>query len=104
MEGGLWAGFPWGSPLLGLIDWERDAVAYWGDADQDYDFTTTDDTAAYVAAAALDDDAPDGAFEIVDDVFVQPYELEHFGSLCCGLEKTLLLTTVAGPRNHFQPR
>lgn len=55
-------------PFLGLIDWDRDAVAYWGDADQDYDFTTTDDTAAYVAAAALDDDAPEGAFEIVGDV------------------------------------
>ena len=29
----------------------------WGDADQPYDFTTTDDTAKYIAAAAVDRDA-----------------------------------------------
>lgn len=30
----------------------------WGDPDQPYDFTATDDVAKYIAAAALDDDAP----------------------------------------------
>lgn len=33
-------------------------VLYWGDADQPLDFTTKDDTAAYTAAAALDDATP----------------------------------------------
>lgn len=33
-------------------------VLYWHDADQPLDFSTKDDTAAYVAAAALDDTTP----------------------------------------------
>ena len=33
-------------------------VLYWHDADQPLDFTTKDDTAAYVAAAALDETTP----------------------------------------------
>ena len=33
-------------------------VLYWGDAEQPLDFTTKDDTAAYTARVALDDDAP----------------------------------------------
>lgn len=33
-------------------------VLYWHDADQLLDFTTKDDTASYVAAAAMDDEAP----------------------------------------------
>jgi nucleoside-diphosphate-sugar epimerase len=33
-------------------------VLHWGDADQRLDFTTKDDVAAYVAAAALDDATP----------------------------------------------
>lgn len=33
-------------------------VAYWGDADQPLDFTTTEDTAAFTAAAALDPTTP----------------------------------------------
>ncbi len=33
-------------------------VLYWGDANQPLDFTTKDDVAAYVAAAALDDTTP----------------------------------------------
>lgn len=33
-------------------------VLYWGDADQQLDFTRKDDVAAYVAAAALDEETP----------------------------------------------
>jgi uncharacterized protein YbjT (DUF2867 family) len=33
-------------------------LEYWGDADTIYDFTHTDDVAKYIAAAALDNDAP----------------------------------------------
>ena len=81
-------------PFLGLIDWETNQVAFWGDADQPYDFTTTDDTAAFVAAAALDPDAPIGGFEIVGEtasprqiaeiaghIAGRPFALQPLGSL-----------------------
>ena len=55
-------------PFLGLVDWENADVTHWGHPDQPYDFTTTEDTARYVAAAALDDTVPDGAFPITGDV------------------------------------
>jgi nucleoside-diphosphate-sugar epimerase len=45
----------YGNPLLNLQD---KTVGYWEDADAQLDFTTMDDTAAFTAAAALDDDAP----------------------------------------------
>jgi nucleoside-diphosphate-sugar epimerase len=54
-------------PFFGLVDWDRKAVTFWGDADQPYQFTRTGDVAAYVAAAALDHDVPIGAFEVVGD-------------------------------------
>ena len=81
-------------PFLGLIDWRKDQVAFWGDADQPYDFTTTDDTAAYVAAASLDPNAPVGGFEIIGEtaspnqlaaiagrVTGRPFALHQLGSL-----------------------
>ncbi len=37
---------------------EDDSFGYWGDGEQPCDFTTTADTAAFTAAAALDPDAP----------------------------------------------
>lgn len=54
-------------PFFGLVDWDRARVTHWGSADQPYDFTTTDDTARYVAAAALADAPPDGPFRIAGD-------------------------------------
>ena len=54
-------------PFLGMIAWDEAEVRFWGDADQLYDFTTTDDTARFVAAAALDDQTPDGGFEIIGE-------------------------------------
>jgi nucleoside-diphosphate-sugar epimerase len=41
-----------------LIFFKLGRVLYWGDADQRMDFTTTDDTAAYTASAALDPSTP----------------------------------------------
>ncbi|MGQ0764216.1 MAG: NmrA family NAD(P)-binding protein [Gemmatimonadota bacterium] len=55
-------------PFFGLVGWESQVVAFWGDADQPYDFTSTDDAAEYVAAAALDRNAPNGGFQIAGDV------------------------------------
>ena len=44
------------TPILNLKD---QSIAYWGDkADWKLDFTTMDDTAAFTAEVALDDDAP----------------------------------------------
>ncbi|WP_460569916.1 NmrA family NAD(P)-binding protein [Flaviaesturariibacter terrae] len=37
---------------------KQQRILYWGDADQPLDFTTMDDTAAFTAAAAVDDSAP----------------------------------------------
>lgn len=54
-------------PFFGLVDWENARVTHWGAADQPYDFTTTDDTARYVAAAALSDTPIDGPFRIAGD-------------------------------------
>ncbi len=39
-------------------DRQTGAFRYWGDADQPFDFTLTDDLAKYIAAVALDPDAP----------------------------------------------
>jgi uncharacterized protein YbjT (DUF2867 family) len=41
-----------------MILFSRHRVLFWSDADQVLDFTTKDDTAAYTAAAALDERAP----------------------------------------------
>lgn len=41
-----------------LLDFEHKRASYWENADQPLDFTTMDDTAAFTAAAALDDQAP----------------------------------------------
>ena len=41
-----------------LYDAKKQTVGYWGDPDWRVDFTTMDDTAAFTAAAALDDETP----------------------------------------------
>ncbi|TGE18365.1 NmrA family NAD(P)-binding protein [Hymenobacter elongatus] len=41
-----------------LLDFKKQQVGYWEDADWRIDFTTMDDTAAYTAAAALDAATP----------------------------------------------
>ena len=54
-------------PFFGLVDWKNARVTHWGAADQPYDFASTDDTAAYVAAAAVSDATIDGPFRIASD-------------------------------------
>ncbi|GHF64970.1 nucleoside-diphosphate-sugar epimerase [Deinococcus metalli] len=68
-------------------------VLYWISADQPLDFTTKDDVAAYVAAAALDDTTPRflriagdtlSARElarVLSDVTGEPYRTLHVGNL-----------------------
>ena len=46
------------TPYSPFFDFERRRVNFWGSPDQPLDFTTMDDTAAFTAAAALDDTTP----------------------------------------------
>jgi hypothetical protein len=42
-----------------LLDFKKDQVCYWENADWRIDFTTMDNTAAYTAAVAVDEEAPE---------------------------------------------
>ena len=61
---------------LPLLDFAQKRVAYWEDADWQINFTTMDDTAAFTAAAALDEKAP-AALRIAS-FQVSPRELQAF--------------------------
>jgi uncharacterized protein YbjT (DUF2867 family) len=54
-------------PFFGLLDLSAGEVAYWGDADQPYDFTLTADVAHAVAALASDPSRPAGPFHLAGD-------------------------------------
>ncbi|MGH9534413.1 MAG: NmrA family NAD(P)-binding protein [Terriglobales bacterium] len=54
-QGGFMDMLLWGMPLLDL---KGHRVTHWGGADQPMQFTTMNDTAAFTAAAALDEKAP----------------------------------------------
>lgn len=43
-------------------------IRYWGDGEQPCDFTTTDDTAAYVAAATTDSNMASRTLKVAGDV------------------------------------
>jgi NmrA-like family len=75
-----------------LLDFANKRIGYWGDADWRIDFTTMDDTAAFTAAAAMDEKAP-AALRIASfqlsaqelqaftaQVMKTPYELVRMGS------------------------
>jgi nucleoside-diphosphate-sugar epimerase len=51
-------------PFFGLLDLDAGEVAHWGDPDQPYDFTTTADVAATVAAIAADPASTPGPFHL----------------------------------------
>ena len=70
-------------PFFGLVDWENARVTHWGAADQPYDFTTTDDTAAYVAAAAVSEKPIDGPFRVAGDTKT-PAEIAAIASAVAG--------------------
>ncbi|MDF7815177.1 NmrA family NAD(P)-binding protein [Hymenobacter sp. YC55] len=55
LNGGFGELLTYGMPLL---DFKQHQVGYWEDADWKIDFTTMDDTAAFTAAAALDETTP----------------------------------------------
>ncbi len=57
-----------GTPYMPQFDLEHQTFQYWGDGDTPLDFTTTDDTAKYVAEAVSDPDLANTALEVAGDV------------------------------------
>jgi hypothetical protein len=70
-------------PFFGLIDWDWADVTHWGEADQPYDFTTTDDTARVVAAAALADSPVEGPLRYAGDTRA-PAEIARIAAAVSG--------------------
>ncbi|WGV26851.1 NmrA family NAD(P)-binding protein [Halotia branconii] len=81
-------------PGAPLFDVKNNSVRYWGDkADWKIDFSTTDDTADYTAAAALDSETPRilriASFQITpkelaavgEEIKKQPFKLIDMGSM-----------------------
>lgn len=57
-----------GTPYMPQFDFENNAFQYWSDGETPLDFTTTDDTAKYVAEAVSDPDLENTALEITGEV------------------------------------
>ena len=57
-----------GTPYMPQFDFENNTFQYWGDGEQPCDFTTTDDTAKYIAQAVSDPDLANTALEVAGDV------------------------------------
>jgi uncharacterized protein YbjT (DUF2867 family) len=57
-----------GTPYAAQFDLENGVFEYWGDGETPLDFTTTDDTAKYVAEAVSDPDLVNTALEVAGDV------------------------------------
>ena len=57
-----------GTPYMPQFDLEHQTFQYWGDGDTLLDFTTTDDTAKYVAEAVIDPELANTALEVAGDV------------------------------------
>jgi uncharacterized protein YbjT (DUF2867 family) len=57
-----------GTPYMPQFDFEHQVFQYWGDGDTPLDFTTTDDTARYVAEAVSDPALANTALEVAGDI------------------------------------
>lgn len=57
-----------GTPYTPQFDLEHQTFQYWGDGDTPLDFTTTDDTAKYVAEAVTDPGLANMALEVAGEV------------------------------------
>ncbi|MDF5732002.1 MAG: NmrA family NAD(P)-binding protein [Rhizonema sp. PD38] len=56
------------SPFLNVFDFKAGQFNYWGDGETLIDFTTTDDTAKYIAEAIADPEMENAALEVAGDV------------------------------------
>jgi len=54
---------------LGIFNKDKKALHIWGTGDEKFDVTTSEDTAKYTAAVALDYDVPNGKFVISSECF-----------------------------------
>lgn len=57
-----------GTPYMPQFNFDEGTFEYWGDRDTLLDFTTTDDTAKYIAEAVSDPDLANTALEVAGDV------------------------------------
>jgi NmrA-like family len=57
-----------GTPYMPQFDLEHNTFQYWGDGETPLDFSTTDDTAKYVAEAVSDRELANAALEVAGDV------------------------------------
>ncbi len=57
-----------GTPYMPQFDLEHQTFQYWGDGETPLDFTTTDDTAKYVAEAVSDPGLANTALEVAGDI------------------------------------
>lgn len=57
-----------GTPYMPQFDFDNNTFEYWGDGETPLDFTTTDDTAKYVAEAVSDPDLANTALEVAGEV------------------------------------
>jgi uncharacterized protein YbjT (DUF2867 family) len=57
-----------GTPYAAQFDLDNGVFEYWGDGEMSLDFTTTDDTAKYVAEAVSDPDLANTALEVAGEV------------------------------------
>jgi uncharacterized protein YbjT (DUF2867 family) len=57
-----------GTPYTAQFDLDNSVFEYWGDGETPLDFTTTDDTAKYVAEAVSDPDLANTALEVAGEV------------------------------------
>ncbi len=57
-----------GTPYMPQFDLEHNTFQYWGDGETPLDFTTTDDTAKYVAEAVTEPELANKALEVAGDV------------------------------------
>jgi nucleoside-diphosphate-sugar epimerase len=80
--------------FLGVLDGERGVLRYWGDGQTPIDWTTWEDTARYLAAAALDDRPVPAHFfvagerlsalavaDLWEQTYGRPMQRERLGSL-----------------------
>ena len=65
-----------GTPYMPQFDLEHQTFQYWGDGDTPLDFTTTDDTAKYIAEAVSDPDLANTALEVAGDVLTDCQAVE----------------------------
>lgn len=99
--------------FLGMLDGERRVLRYWGDGTTPIDWTTWEDTARFIAAAALDDRSVPSRLYVAGDrmdvlAFASTWEAAHgqaltrerLGSLA-DLQQELQRQLAAQPDNMY---